>query len=107
MPATPRLPEPYDPKQWELRWHPLRGEWVIVAAHRNSRPWQGESVQADREASPYEPDCYLCPGNMRAHGERNPAYEQTFVFDNDFPPAGMGSVEPTSAHGIYLSLIHI
>ena len=27
---------------WEERWHPLREEWVIVAAHRQNRPWVGE-----------------------------------------------------------------
>ena len=27
---------------WEERWHPLREEWVIVAAHRQDRPWSGE-----------------------------------------------------------------
>ncbi|HBY60376.1 MAG TPA: galactose-1-phosphate uridylyltransferase [Solibacterales bacterium] len=32
----------------------------------------------------YEADCYLCPGNSRAGGVRNPAYQSTFVFDNDF-----------------------
>ena len=26
---------------WEERWHPLREEWVIIAAHRNNRPWSG------------------------------------------------------------------
>ena len=25
--------------KWEKRWHPLRMEWVVYAAHRNSRPW--------------------------------------------------------------------
>lgn len=34
--------------------------------------------------SRYDPDCYLCPGNARANGERNPDYESTFVFVNDF-----------------------
>jgi UDPglucose--hexose-1-phosphate uridylyltransferase len=29
---------------WEQRWHPLRQEWVIVAAHRQLRPWRGEQV---------------------------------------------------------------
>ncbi len=29
---------------WEQRWHPLREEWVIVAAHRQSRPWSGEQL---------------------------------------------------------------
>jgi UDPglucose--hexose-1-phosphate uridylyltransferase len=32
----------------------------------------------------YDPHCYLCPGNVRANGERNPAYETTHVFTNDF-----------------------
>ena len=29
---------------WEERWHPLREEWVIVAAHRQNRPWIGQTV---------------------------------------------------------------
>jgi UDPglucose--hexose-1-phosphate uridylyltransferase len=33
----------------------------------------------------YDPSCYLCPGNQRAGGVRNPSYVETFVFDNDFP----------------------
>jgi UDPglucose--hexose-1-phosphate uridylyltransferase len=32
----------------------------------------------------YDPACYLCPGNTRAGGHRNPQYEGTFVFDNDY-----------------------
>ena len=32
----------------------------------------------------YDPSCYLCPGNARAGGARNPAYTSTFVFDNDY-----------------------
>jgi len=27
----------------------------------------------------------MCPGNVRATGARNPAYDATFVFDNDYP----------------------
>ena len=37
-----------------------------------------------RPRPPYDPACFLCPGNERAGGERNPAYEGTFVFTNDF-----------------------
>ncbi len=33
---------------WEERWHPLREEWVIVAAHRQNRPWIGETVASGR-----------------------------------------------------------
>ena len=36
-------------------------------------------------AAQYDPSCYLCPGNARSGGVRNPGYERTFVFDNDFP----------------------
>jgi UDPglucose--hexose-1-phosphate uridylyltransferase len=32
----------------------------------------------------YDPTCYLCPGNERAGGVKNPKYTRTFVFDNDF-----------------------
>ena len=69
---------------WEQRWHPLREEWVIIAAHRQDRPWTGETVQKQKEELPvYDPTCYLCPGNSRISGAKNPDYKQTFVFDND------------------------
>lgn len=74
---------------WEERWHPLREEWVIVAAHRQTRPWVGATVPQTETAPPsYVPDCYLCPGNARVGGQHNPAYASTFVFDNDHPCAG-------------------
>jgi UDPglucose--hexose-1-phosphate uridylyltransferase len=74
---------------WEERWHPLREEWVIVAAHRQNRPWVGETVRHAEEPLPdYLSDCYLCPGNRRVSGAVNPPYEQTFVFDNDHPCVG-------------------
>jgi UDPglucose--hexose-1-phosphate uridylyltransferase len=67
------------------RLNPLTGEWVLVSPHRTDRPWQGqvEPVAAPRQPE-YDPDCYLCPGNSRAGGVRNPVYTSTFVFDNDF-----------------------
>lgn len=37
------------------------------------------------DSPPYDPSCYLCPGNVRAGGHRNPQYTETFAFDNDFP----------------------
>lgn len=74
---------------WEQRWHPLREEWVIIAAHRNERPWTGEIIDSVMNPVPsYEPDCYLCPGNARLHGQRNPEYEDMLVFDNDLPCVG-------------------
>jgi UDPglucose--hexose-1-phosphate uridylyltransferase len=67
------------------RLNPLTGEWVLVSPQRTQRPWQGEvepSVPAKQLA--YDPQCYLCPGNERAGGQRNPAYAETFVFVNDY-----------------------
>jgi UDPglucose--hexose-1-phosphate uridylyltransferase len=74
---------------WEERWHPLREEWVILAAHRQNRPWIGATIETREESIPaYLPDCYLCPGNSRISGVVNPEYEQTYVFDNDHPCVG-------------------
>ena len=84
---------------WEERWHPLREEWVIVAAHRQNRPWIGQTVGGARVAIPtYVADCYLCPGNLRVSGARNESYERTFVFDNDHPSVGPDAPDPAAAH---------
>jgi UDPglucose--hexose-1-phosphate uridylyltransferase len=67
------------------RLNALTREWILVSPHRTSRPWQGQVEAAESEQQPrYDPQCYLCPGNSRAGGARNPDYEHTFVFDNDF-----------------------
>ncbi len=67
------------------RYDPLNDEWVLVSAGRTLRPWLGaEEPEVTHERPTYVPDCYLCPGNVRANGGRNPSYESTFVFDNDF-----------------------
>jgi UDPglucose--hexose-1-phosphate uridylyltransferase len=60
-----------------------------VAAHRQNRPWIGETVGHTAAVLPaYVADCYLCPGNSRVSGRRNEAYASTFVFDNDHPCVG-------------------
>jgi UDPglucose--hexose-1-phosphate uridylyltransferase len=67
------------------RYNPLTGEWLLVSPHRMQRPWQGQTeTPAVAARAPYDPDCYLCPGNARAGGDRNPAYQGTYVFGNDF-----------------------
>jgi UDPglucose--hexose-1-phosphate uridylyltransferase len=67
------------------RLNPLTGEWVLVSPHRTKRPWQGQVEKTANEVqAQYDPACYLCPGNERAGGIRNPSYSSTFVFDNDF-----------------------
>lgn len=74
---------------WEERWHPLREEWVLVAAHRQNRPWNGEMLETDEKDAPeYIADCYLCPRNKRVGGAVNPDYKEVFVFDNDHPCVG-------------------
>jgi UDPglucose--hexose-1-phosphate uridylyltransferase len=90
---------------WEERWHPLREEWVIVAAHRQSRPWSGAEV-ADQAPRPpaFDPTCYLCPGNSRVSGATNPVYTGTFVFDNDHPCVGANAPrELGPPPGVYLN----
>jgi UDPglucose--hexose-1-phosphate uridylyltransferase len=67
------------------RFNPLNGSWVLVSPHRTQRPWQGQVEKTAPDArAEYDPNCYLCPGNARAGGARNPPYASTFVFDNDF-----------------------
>ena len=96
---------------WEQRWHPLREEWVIIAAHRQNRPWIGETLKNAKAGVPeYDSACYLCPGNKRVSGAQNPEYKQTHVFDNDHAcvsweaPAiskkETGVYKTTPAHGV-------
>jgi UDPglucose--hexose-1-phosphate uridylyltransferase len=67
------------------RLNPLCGEWVLVSPHRTRRPWQGQVERIpEQKIDAYDPECYLCPGNSRAGGHRNPQYAGTFVFENDF-----------------------
>ena len=67
------------------RLNPLTREWVLVSPHRTQRPWQGQIEPTPSETSvAYDPQCYLCPGNARAGGAKNPEYKSTFLFDNDF-----------------------
>jgi UDPglucose--hexose-1-phosphate uridylyltransferase len=64
----------------------LTGEWLLVSPQRLTRPWQGmEEAPAPARLPTHDPTCYLCPGNARAAGARNPQYTSTFVFTNDFP----------------------
>ncbi len=80
---------------WEQRWHPLRREWVIVAAHRQDRPWIGAGTPATAPAArAFDPGCTFCPGNRRIGGATNPAYAGIHVFDNDRPCVGDAAPEP-------------
>lgn len=59
----------------ELRWHPLLGEWVITATHRQ-----------DRTFLPPPDFCPLCPTKANGHKTEIPADAFEFVvFENRFP----------------------
>src|SRR5690625_2046524 len=101
-----------DPKSSGTNWmershrrlNRLTGEWVQVSPERAKRPWQGKEEVTPTDARPsYDPKCYLCPGNKRAGGHRNPDYGSVFVFDNDFsaltpkPASGTEDNNPSAA----------
>ena len=74
------------------RYNILTGEWVLVSPHRAKRPWQGQNEAVNNEVRPsHDENCYLCAGNARINGEKNPNYEDVFIFTNDF-----GALKPDS-----------
>lgn len=84
------------------RFNPLNGQWVMVSPHRARRPWQGQMEKTPPEnLLPYDPTCYLCPGNARNTGPQNPSYTGTYVFDNDFPALLLPDEMAGSSSGIF------
>jgi len=80
------------------RQNPLSGEWILVSPHRALRPWQGAKETVSKEVKPaYDETCYLCPGNERIGGEKNPVYTGPYVFKNDFA-ALLTATDTTSHH---------
>jgi len=79
------IPDYYENRP-HRRLNALTGEWVLVSPHRTQRPWHGQEEEAELQIlPPYDPQCYLCPGNARAGGRKNPEYKKPYVFNNDFP----------------------
>lgn len=59
---------------------------MLVSPQRLQRPWNGlQEINGHESRPPHDVTCHLCPGNLRASGERNPNYTGTFVFSNDYP----------------------
>jgi UDPglucose--hexose-1-phosphate uridylyltransferase len=89
------------------RFNPLTRDWVLVSPHRTERPWRGQQESdSSVPALTYDPTCYLCPGNERAGGARNPKYQTTFVFTNDFAalkPEVRPARQDDSGRGLLLS----
>ena len=81
----------------------LTGDWVLVSPHRIMRPWQGSvSAVTPPAAVSHDPDCYLCAGNLRSGGQRNPTFAGVFVFDNDFP-ALLGDSSPPERDAVLVA----
>jgi len=73
-PPLPEDAEPFRPAP-HLRYHPLRGEWVVYAAHRQGRTFL-----------PPKEHCPLCPSREGGFPTEIPFPSfQVAVFENRFP----------------------
>ena len=80
--------------------NPLLGEHVLVSPHRAKRPWQGQVEEPQKADQPtYDPTCYLCPGNARTSGDKNPQYTSVHTFANDFAAVLGGPLPVDRAEG--------
>jgi len=80
----------------------LTREWVLVSPHRAKRPWQGQNEAVSNEQRPkHDSSCYLCSGNTRINGEKNPEYKDIFVFTNDFAALQTTSPKFSVTQGLF------
>lgn len=86
------------------RYNILTGEWILVSPHRTKRPWQGKTEKPSIEKQPaYDSSCYLCPGNRRSSGAKNPDYKDPFTFTNDFSALLPDSSELQESKGLLIA----
>ena len=86
------------------RYDPLSDTWLLVSPHRAKRPWQGQAQPPELGRPPvHDPDCYLCPGNTRVNGVRNPDYAGPYVFANDFAALAPDTPAPPASAGLFRS----
>ena len=79
----------------------LTGEWVLVCPNRLKRPWEGEISKTEIiNSKTYDPNCYLCPGNIRANGEKNDNYSSTYSFINDYSSLNINQIDENSIDGL-------
>ncbi|MEN9560387.1 MAG: galactose-phosphate uridylyltransferase, partial [Pseudomonadota bacterium] len=77
------------------RLNPLNGHSVLVSPQRSKRPWQGQAEKPERAAAlAHDKSCYLCAGNSRVNGARNPDYRGPYVFGNDFAAVAQDTPAP-------------
>jgi UDPglucose--hexose-1-phosphate uridylyltransferase len=87
------------------RYNPLLGQWVLCSPGRLSRPWLGaREAVSENEAPEHDPECYMCPRNARARGERNPDYRGVFLFDNDYPALASEPGSAGDSHPLFRSV---
>lgn len=96
----------FDSKQHpHRRYNPLLDEWILVSPQRAKRPWQGQTEKPVEEKLPqYDAECYLCSGNVRVNGQKNPDYKGVYVFDNDFGSLLNEQVEFSEDHSDFFFL---
>ena len=89
--------------KFRLLVNPLINEYILVSPNRNKRPWLGQTEAPQLTNLPqHDANCYLCPGNTRSGGQKNEAYHDTMIFENDFPAvlSPPGPVAPRASHAL-------